>query len=72
MLRPEDVLPYLQRDWDRVRRSDLAAWAALSPGERLELGDQLRQHVAGLGRSEDRDADLAHHIVWVRRIRAIR
>ena len=69
-MRKEDVIAFVQRDWNAIAALKRRRWAEqksrMTPADALAVGDELRHHVSALRSDwptdEDRRQDLASHI----------
>ena len=67
-MRKEDILAYVNRDWDAIAEHKRRFWAgrATTVDERLRIADELRRHALSLHPDwptrEQREEDLATHI----------
>src|SRR3954454_4754748 len=70
LVRKEDVLAFVQRDWNAIAELKRRRWSELklqmTAADALAVGDELRHHVSTLRSDwpteEDRQKDLAAHI----------
>jgi hypothetical protein len=69
-VRKEDVLAFVQRDWNAIAELKRRRWSEqksqMTAADALAVGDELRHHVSALRSDwptdEDRQKDLASHI----------
>jgi len=69
-MRKEDVLPYVNRDWDAIarmkRRSRVEMRSRMTAGDALRMGDSLRRYAHSLHpdwpTEEHRREDLLVHV----------
>jgi len=79
-VRKEDVVAFVQRDWEAVATLKRRRWAEqksrMTPAEALSVGDELRHHVSALRNDwpteEDRRKDLACHIRLLEMLRRVK
>lgn len=68
-MEPADIRAYANRDWQRIQELKDRYWIerkrSLTPGEALDVGDDLRQWALSVRPDwpslEERREDLAHH-----------
>lgn len=69
-MRKEDVIAFVERDWDSVAELKRQWWASekrrMTPAEALSVGDELRYHASTVREDwptiEERRQDRATHI----------
>ena len=77
-MRNEDIIAFVQRDWDAIAEHKQRYWAenAMTADERLRIADELRRHARALHPDwptrAQREEDLATHVRVGEALRRVR